>query len=199
MADRKNVLAPQPINALIDRASQQPVFQEITGYLGPAMPKFRYGGGAELMGASGQFNPLSPREIVLAERFGYGANSAKGEETAIHELTHAAINKMHWDYQAAKKKRKSDPTAAQFADAYEKLLLRPDFASQMSAVANRMDPQWVQKNKSYRATSAELPASAVGVASTGTADEYNAPLHLNPTLATQFRVLLDLANRVKTK
>ena len=199
MADRKNAFAPTPVNALVDKVRQYPEFQEMSQFLGPAMPQFRYGSGAELMGASGQFNPMRPREVVLAERFGYGVDPGLAKETAIHELSHAAINKLRWAYEDAKKNRKGDSAAGQFADAYEKLLTRPDFVSQTSALANQMAPGWASSKNTYRASGGELPAWAMGLSATGRSDDYNSPLHLNPTLASELRILLDLANRAKTK
>jgi hypothetical protein len=196
MADRKNAFTAEPVNELINRTRRFPEFQEMAGYLGGAMPQFRYGSGAEMMGSSGQYDPRTNR-IALAERFAYGVNPGQAEETVVHELTHAAMDKMRWAYQNAKKNRGKDPAASQFADAYEKLVMSPDFVSQTSAVANRMAPGWAASKNAYRASGAELPAWGMGLSATGRADDYESPLHLNPTLATEFRVLLDLANRIK--
>lgn len=203
MAEPINSLAPQSTNALIDRTRKYPEFREMSGYLGGAMPNFRYGEGAELMGASGKFNPLNPREVVLAERLGYDSNSGLGEETAIHELTHATMNKLHWAYQDALKNRKNDPAASQFVDAYEKLGLTPKYTSQAWTLANRIAPKWIASKAaagaSDRIGGLELPAWGMGLSATGRTDDYGSPPHLNPTLATEFRILLDLANKVKTK
>ena len=196
MADRKNAFTAEPVNELINRARRFPEFQEMATYLGGAMPQFRYSPGAEMMGSSGQYDPRTNR-IALAERFAYGVNPGQAEETVVHELTHAAMDKMRWAYQNAKKNRDKDPAVGQFADAYEKLVKSPDFASQAQVTANRIAPGWAASKNAYRASSAELPAWAMGLSTTGRVDDYEAPLHLNPTLATEFRVLLDLANRMK--
>lgn len=199
MAKPLNALAPVPANALYERAQTYPEFQELARYLGPAMPTIRYGAPAELMGASGQFNPLRARELAVAERLGYPGQEKAADETVMHELTHAAINKLHWAYQDAKKNRGSDAKAAQFADAYEKLLVRPDFISQASVLASRISPEWTKSKKDYRASGAELPAWAMGLSATNRTDDYGAPAHINPTLAAELRILLDLATRAQVK
>ena len=197
MAEPVNALAPLPVNALIDRARQYPAFQELSQFLTNrrgALPPVEY---APLYGESGQYNPRTGK-LLISERFGYG-NSKEAEDTLIHELTHSAVNELHGKYLQAKDARKKTPEIQQFIDGYEKLLVAPGVKFQQLELAKKMAPEWTATNASYRASASELPAWAMGSATTGRDGGYDTPLHLNPTLATEFRVLLDLANRAKIK
>ena len=197
MAEPMNALAPLPVNSLIDRAQQYPAFQELAQFLTDrrgALPPVEY---APLYGESGRYDPRTGK-LLLSERLGYG-NTKEAEDTLIHELTHSAVNELHGKYMQAKDSRKKTPEIQQFIDGYEKLMVAPGMKFQQLNLAKRMAPEWVAANAGYRATASELPAWAMGSATTGRDGGYNTPLHLNPTLATEFRLLLDLANRSKIK
>lgn len=197
MADPKNALAPVPTNALLAKVQQYPAFQEIAQFLTSrrgALPPVEY---APLYGASGEYDPRTGK-LRLSERLRYG-DTKEAEDTIIHELTHSAVNELHGKYMQAKDLSKKTPEVQQFIDGYEKLMVAPDMKFQQAELAKRMAPDWVAANANYRASASELPAWAMGSATTGRDGGYGTPLHLNPTLATDFRVLLDLANRAKIK
>ena len=197
MAQPINALAPVPVNSLVDRARQYPEFQELSQFLVSrrgALPSVEY---APLYGESGRYDPRTGK-LMLSERLGYG-NAKEAEDTLIHELTHSAVNELHGKYMQAKDARKKTPEIQQFIDGYEKLMVAPGMKFQQLDLAKRMAPDWVAANAGYRATASELPAWAMGSMATGRDGGYGSPLHLNPTLATDFRVLLDLANRAKIK
>ena len=197
MAEPVNALAPLPVNSLIDRARQYPAFQELAQFLTDrrgALPPVEY---APLYGESGRYDPRTGK-LLLSERLGYG-NTKEAEDTLIHELTHSAVSELHGKYMQAKDSRKKTPEIQQFIDGYEKLMVAPGMKFQQAELAKRMSPEWVAANAGYRATASELPAWAMGSAATGRDGGYATPLHMNPTLATDFRILLDLANRAKIK
>ena len=197
MAGPTNALAPAPVNSLIARAQQHPAFQELSQFLisrRGALPPIEY---APLYGESGRYDPRTGK-LMLAERLGYG-NTKEAEDTLIHELTHSAVSELHGKYQQAKDAQKKTPEIQQFIDGYEKLMLSPGMKFQQLELAKQMAPEWTAANARYRASASELPAWAMGSATTGRDGGYNTPMHLNPTLATEFRVLLDLANRAKIK
>ena len=197
MAQPVNALAPASVNSLLDRAQQYPEFQELSQFLTArrgAFPPVEY---APLYGESGRYDPRTGK-LMLSERLGYGSNK-EAEDTLIHELTHSAVNELHGKYMQAKDMQKKTPEIQQFIDGYEKLMVAPGMKFQQAELAKRMAPEWVAANVGYRATASELPAWAMGSAATGRNGGYSTPTHLNPTLATDFRVLLDLANRAKIK
>ena len=93
------------------------------------------------------------------------------------------------------------PAEQQFTQAYEKLVYNsarrnPDESLARESLARRLDPEWAKKNRAYRASNVELPAWGMGFAVEPRRD-YDQPLHLDPTMATEFSILLDMANRLQ--
>jgi len=88
------------------------------------------------------------------------------------------------------------PKDPQFMDAYEKL----SFGGKQMELANRMAQDFLKQNGDYRMTTTEAPAFAIGnmVGGRGSGS-WPAPDHIDPTMATEFSVLLDLANRAQRK
>lgn len=111
--------------------------------------------------------------------------------TLPHELTHAAVKELQ--------AQRFDSTASsQYIDAAEKLL----FNNAPAKTAQNLDPKWMSKQSvtGYRATSEELPAFAVGNQSPYPGNEvWRGGSHVDPTLATQMSILLELAQRKQTK
>jgi hypothetical protein len=197
MPKHLNALVPVPANALYERAQAYPEFQELSQFLTSrrgALPPVEY---APLYGASGEYDPRTGK-LKLAERMAYGTGK-EAEDTVIHELTHSAVNELHGKYMQAKGLTRKTPEIQQFIDGYEKLMVAPGMKFQQAELAKRMAPDWAAANANYRASASELPAWAMGLSATGRNDGYEAPPHVNPTLATDFRILLDLANRAKIK
>ena len=85
---------------------------------------------------------------------------------------------------------------------YEKLMRAPGqmFGQApkevLTQTARKIAPEWTEKQKDYRSTGAELSAFGMGSAVSPNVTS-PAPLHIDPTYATEFQVLLDLANRAQ--
>jgi hypothetical protein len=62
-------------------------------------------------------------------------------------------------------------------------------------LADKLAPEWSKENSDYRSASNEL--SAYGMGSTVPRRSNRAPLHVDPTMATEFSILLDLAQRAQ--
>jgi hypothetical protein len=177
------------------------VYSEIVNYLGKhgKIPEFA----REYLGyASGEFsydpwNSKDRGKISFNKRYG----AIPEPSTVIHELTHAADRQLGAQYAAFK----SQGIQNQFTDAYEQFRTMPqkglfDSSEQkgmgVEEAIKKLSPNsWRENNKEYRTDPKEAIAFGVGNSATKTRDLYDAPLHLDPTLSTNFRILMDLANR----
>ena len=113
-----------------------------------------------------------------------------GEALLAHEITHAADRQMK--QQAIEQRGKG----TKFAEAYEKLM-GPEGRNRAS-LARRLNPEWESENRSYRSKPEEIAAYGVGAFSTPVPKymtPLRAPLHVDSTAATEFQILLDLAQR----
>lgn len=180
--------------AVLEKVQRTPIGQQIVQYLlaRKALPEFKEG----YIGDRGRFeyntwvgNELPPQGRVTL-RDGAGAE----QSTMLHELTHAADRQLAAQYfEEPYGKRNS-----QFAQAFEKLTLNsPErHRSSRNMVAQALAGNWAKDNQEYRASSQELAAFGVGnsAAPPGTR---RGPLHVDPTMATELAILLELASRKK--
>ena len=204
----RNALAPPAANALVRRSdplqsllvetAAYPQYGDLVGYLSSRrmMPpiEIRHPAG----GGSFEYALLPSKDIPVT-----GVVSAGAPSSVVHELTHAAQRQMSGQYGRLKKKSNKElvPEEQQFIEAYEKLIFTPsesgkkfDFTDRK--VAQNIAPEWVKKNADYRASGSEL--QAFGMGSTISPNIRNpAPLHIDPTYATEFSILLDLAKRAQ--
>jgi hypothetical protein len=179
------------------------VYSEIVNYLGKygKIPEFAR---EYLGGASGAFeydpwdlNGKTRGRILFDRRYGAIPQSS----TVIHELTHAADRQLGFHYAALKEQGIQN----QFTDAYEQFRTVPrrsllDSSERkgmgVEEAIKKLSPNsWREDNKEYRTDPKEAIAYGVGNSATKTRDSYDTPLHLDPTLSTNFRILMDLANR----
>lgn len=203
-----NALAPRPKNAMVRQANplqsllresaEYPQYGELVGYLAARrmMPPIEQ----RPMGVSGSFDVNSFFGRSLPKTGVVNVGMRAGPDTVVHELTHAADNQLASQYTELLNKRgKLTPAEQQFMQAFEKLSydrFGRDKAFPRKTLAEKLDPAWVEKQREYRSTNAELPAWAMG-ATIEPRDDYSPPLHLNPTLASEFSMLLDMANRLQ--
>lgn len=214
MSDNK--LAPPGRNALADRTLQRllrqtteagPQYGELVDYLSARrmMPTIEFEGFDN--GAFHQnsfFGNKLPRTGVVT--IGHRTSSLpSGPSTVVHELTHAADSQLEAQYYEVKEKAirgKITLAEQKFLQAYEKLARTPvSFSNRQGALprldmANRLDAEWAKKKSDYRATNRELAAWAMESGMLPRS-ESPAPLHLDPTLATEFRILIDLARKAQ--
>jgi hypothetical protein len=209
MADNK--LAPSSRNALM--SPPQGLLRETADYP-------QYGRLVDYLSARRMMPPIYQKPLGSVGEFEYDTWFGKlprtgvvnismtGEpSTVVHELTHAADRQLGWQYNELKnKKRRQDlsPVELQFMDAYEKLIYNPGSGFGQKPEANRtktaksLAPEWAKQKSGYRATGHEL--AAFGMGSSVAPNTMNpAPLHVDPTYASEFEVLLDLANRAQQK
>jgi hypothetical protein len=180
-------------------ASEQPQYQELADYLmaRSAMPPVKEGYLPADTNAQYSRNSFFGSGLPATGEvtINYGTNDPR---SLIHELTHAAHYQMGRQYRQQDVK---DAEAKQrFKDAYDRLLRTNEqgpggmFAAptvfQTEAMASRLAPDWAKQNSRYRASVSELPAFAMG-----NQGARGAPAHVDPTLSTEFRVLLDMALR----
>jgi hypothetical protein len=118
------------------------------------------------------------------------SNSNIGPALLAHEITHAADRQMK--QQAIEQRGKG----TKFAEAYEKLM--GSEGRNRLEPARRADYEWTEGHRFYRSTPGEIAAFGVGAFSEPMPKHMmpdRAPLHVDPTAATEFQILLDLAQR----
>jgi hypothetical protein len=135
--------------------------------------------------------------------------------TLVHELTHAADRQIsHQASDLEERHRKETPIfdyirgktvltpeEVRLAMGYRKLHYNPnkDYGDPAryprQQLINKMAPEWSKKNYDYRSGDGELVAYGMG--STVPRRGYRAPLHVDPTMATELSILLDLAQRAQ--
>ena len=190
--------AVDPLQALLRQSAEFPQYGALVDYLSARrmMPPIEQ----RPMGVSGSFdvNSIFGRSLPRTGVVNIGMRS--GPDTVVHELTHAADNQLASQYTELLNKRgELTPAERQFMQAFEKLSYDKfgrDKAFPRKTLAEKLDPEWVKKEREYRSTNAELPAWAMG-ATVEPRDDYSPPLHLNPTLATEFLMLMELARRAQ--
>jgi hypothetical protein len=204
-----NALAPKPKNAMVRQSdplqsllresAEYPQYGELVGYLAARrmMPPITMGG---TRGATGVFEQNSIFSDHLPKTGAVKVSYRAEPSTVVHELTHAADDQLTSQYYELLNKRgKLTPAEQQYMQAFEKLSydrFGRDKAFPRKTLAEKLNPEWVKKEREYRSTNVELPAWAMG-ATIEPRDDYSPPLHLNPTLASEFSMLLDMANRLQ--
>lgn len=207
-----NALAPKPKNAMVRqtdklqslllKSADSPQYGELVDYLSARrmMPpiSLKYGSSSSFVfpGTFSNPNKLPSTGVVkIAER--------ETPNAVVHELTHAAQRQIELQYRSLfQKNRKTSltPIEKQFMQAYEKLVYRPGklFGAKpettQTATAKKIAPKWAEEQSDYRATADEL--AAFGMGSTVDRNE-DAPLHIDPSYATEFSILLDMARRLQ--
>lgn len=117
-----------------------------------------------------------------------------GPSVMAHELAHAAERQMG---QQASEESSVFGGKSQFAEAYDKLVGRGPFVSgkKRAEFARKIAPDWAAFNREYRASPVEIGAHGVGAFAPSKNMQDSAPLHVDATAATEFQILLDLAQR----
>lgn len=108
--------------------------------------------------------------------------------TLLHELTHAAQVQMD-------KQRENAKAGSKFAAGYDKLIRNQGQTQRHQNLINRASPEWPEDYRGYRMNDYEPHAFGVGNQSSGIDPSQRAPAHVDPTLAQEFMILLDLATR----
>jgi len=215
----RNALAPNAQNALVrqsdptqdvlQRAAQFPQYGELVDYLSarrmmpPIETKSKF-----LLPYKGVFEQNSQIDGPLPQTGKITVRSGAEESTVVHELTHAAddqINNQYYELkQQEKQGKKLAPVQKQFIDAFEKLVRKvsgvPGWRlreNNRSKTAEKLAPDWLKQQQGYRSSDDELPAFGMGSTVYSNKKWPDAPPHVDPTYATEFSVLMDLARRAQ--
>lgn len=177
--------------ALLAQANQNPMVTALNQYLRnrnaqPVMQFARTEDGSEGQFSYGDAHPPQG-DLTLAPIATAG--------TVAHELTHAATRQIvNQYYDMVMGKIPKDP---QFMEGYEKL----SFGGKQTDLASKLAGGFLRDNQDYRMSTTEAPAFANGnmVDKANGAYTWPAPAHVDPTMSTEFQMLLDLANRAAQK
>jgi hypothetical protein len=194
----RNALTPSSVNALLRETADYPEYGQLVDYLTerrmlPSMVTAYLS--PETTGefaTPGFFDASTPRTGVVK------LSRRAMPSTVVHELTHATQRQMGWQYSDLKQKaKKQDLTSKeqQFVDAYEKLIYNFGKQYTQPLTAQKIAPDWAKSKEGYRASGGEL--AAFGMGSTVSPNTNPAPLHIDPSYATEFSILLDLARQVQ--
>ena len=192
--------AADPLQALLRQAANFEAYAALVDYLSSRrmMPQIQRRPMGDVSGSfetNSFFNNSLPKTGVV------NVGLRSGPSTVVHELTHAADSQLDVQYSELLNKR-GDLTKEekQFMQAYEKLnydRFGRNKAFQRRVLAEKLNPEWAKKESEYRATNRELPAW--GMESTVEPNQdYKQPLHLDPTMATEFIILMDLARKAQS-
>ena len=210
-SNAQNALVRQsdPTQDVLQRAAQFPQYGELVDYLSarrmmpPIETKSKF-----LFPYKGIFEQNPPIGGPLPQTGKITVRAGADESTVIHELTHAADNQINNQYYELKEQqdqgKELTPVQKQFVDAFEKLVRKVSGIPGMrlreynrSKTAEKLAPNWLQQQSGYRSSDDELPAFGMGSTVYGTKKRPDAPLHVDPTYATEFSVLMDLARRAQ--
>jgi hypothetical protein len=205
---KPNALAPKPLNQLgklLAETAKYPQYGEMVDYLTQRemMPPINQVYLSS--GTNGRFrqnvwdSTHLPKTGLIEVKYGAGPS------TVLHELAHATDEQVSRDYRKLKLLGLNfTPEEKRFMTAYEKLSYNPKAYRNDPAkyprrhLANKLSPEWAKEESDYRSRDNEL--AGWGMGSTVQRDtEYNPPLHLDPTMATELLILTDLARRVSKK
>lgn len=138
--------------------------------------------------------------------------------TRQHEFAHAADHELARQYDSRKTNFGIPDEPTQFTNAYEKLVggraksrdvnastsiwrshePGQSYVNQRQWMANKLNPEWTNKNKDYRATNKELIGWGAGNQIYPETRDMG-PQHLDSTMATELAILIDLAMRENKK
>lgn len=144
--------------------------------------------------------PDSGQIVVTSGLFDESKPDASAPGTLIHEMTHAADRQLRrLAYELKTSNRSLTPEEEQFMDTFNKTMKgrkEEDYQEFAEKIALAIDPEWKKKNRDYRSSYEELPAFAMGQSKKKGDKFMDAPPHIDPSIATQFRILLDQARKV---
>ena len=122
-------------------------------------------------------------------------NENQNIDTLVHEITHATERQMGQQYIEDKTSKRDvlgfiQPNSTQFTDAYDKI--------NTQEIMSTINKDWTDRASKYRSTTSEARAFAMENVTNSALDPLSitrAPAHIDSTLATEFMILLDLAQR----
>lgn len=191
---------------ILKAASDIPEYQAISNYLlsRRAFPKVTVapmaGGTYGTFSSPGFFSDgrIPARGLLAFNEQAQGWNPQAMAPTAVHETGHAAQHQLIKQYYEIKKKPNKTELENQFLGNFQKFIgsSKPEISDWIKKVS----PNFAKQEEGYRATGPEALSFAIeNSAFPYSEDAYNAPAHIDPTLATTFQLLLDQAQRVQNQ
>lgn len=190
----------QALIKILQSASDNPEYQAIANYLMArrAMPAMQLGGtnsyGSFVVPGLFSSGLIPDRGVVRLNQGYVNASPIEGAATLTHESTHAAERQLIKQYYELKDKPNKTELEQQFLGNFQKIIgsSNPEIKNWLQQVV----PEFAKNKADYRAKSNE--ALAFGVENSSFNDPISsAPAHIDPTIATQFMLLLDQAKRVQ--
>ena len=190
-SSKKSSPTEDPILTFMKQAMTIPEYRQMMDYLAQrkASPKVVARNLGE--GVLGSFEPAAKGRGEISIR----PDSDRG--TLVHEITHAVDHQMVQQYM--------ENLSPQFKDSFEKLKFDPSTPAPKSAfrsdeVIDKQAPEYRAKAGNYRTDPGEAMAFAIQKhLSPGSRAQSNAPSHVDATLATEFLILLDQAQRANSQ
>lgn len=192
----KNAFVQNPLQDLLEQSAAYPQYNDLMSFLSArnAVPQVnqRNMSGGEFVTQLGV-----PNNGVI------NLQPSSLPRDLTHELTHAADRQIRHLYSELNKHRyyftkdrDLTPEENQFLFAYDKMVYG-NAKDKREEFLNKLAPEWAKKESRYR--SAPNEAAAYGFSSqVGSNQAYHpAPLHVDPTMGTEFSILLDLAQRAQ--
>lgn len=145
----------------------------------------------------GRYLPEGTHGVFFSDKANIGTGNIKVNKnlhemympaTIAHEVTHAADRQMEQQAMEQGLFGKSN----QFTEAYRKMV-GPEGRNRTQLLRKRY-PEFEEDHRYYRSRPDEVAAHGIGAYS-GPAMQDRAPRHVDATAATEFRILMDLAQR----
>jgi hypothetical protein len=191
----------QALTKILQKASENPEYQAIANYLMSrrAMPEMQIGGtqhyGSFSTPSLFSGNSVPDRGLLKLNNFAQSADPALIAPTVTHETTHAAERQLIKQYYEIKGKPQKTDLEKRFLDNFQKIVGSSE--PEITKWINKVAPGF---NDSYRTRSNEALAFGVeNAAFKNVPSDYAAPQHVDPTIATQFQLLLDQAQNVQNQ
>lgn len=195
------------LKTLLDNASENSDFKTLYSFLKDkdSLPNMKVDSSLDSKGqfTYGEGEPAEGSITVWGSSKGFVS-------TLVHEMTHAAdrqMVKLSSDIEKSiRKGEKVSKEEEQFLSNWKKSFgVRSigegggEAVGLKSLMKSIADPKWLSENQDYRTTRAESIAHGVGNVNKKSSEIYNLQSHMDPSIATEFMILLNQANRIKKK
>lgn len=200
------------LDSLVKTTRSIPEFQSMENFLQSrnAVPKFEFEYNPGNKGSFEKSGVADPGIIRVSAYQTPEGFTAGAQGTLLHETTHAVDYELSRLANEIRAMKNPSSLEKQFADAYKKTFdtgfsigeagrIRPeDRIAGSQKLARALDSKWFNENREYRTRSSELASHATGeVLGDATPNKgHEAPKHMNPSLVSEFMMVLDLAKKV---
>lgn len=197
--------------SVLKEASNLPEYTELIDFLSErrAVPDIKTGylSGTGEFKTPGFFKTDTPDRGIITVGNNALTGDNKGNDfssgTVVHELTHAADRQINRMANELKKKSDLSPAEERFLDTFEKTSEYKrrgkdhSYATYAKLLANAINQGWTAEKANYRSSNDELMAFGMGNSARKGQYMYGeAPEHIDSSIATEFRMLLNHANAV---